>query len=47
LLGFWLFKKIYVPFGMLGHHRKRMDAYRKKHENGKSIMENSKEINGK
>nr|CAD2151642.1 unnamed protein product [Meloidogyne enterolobii] len=47
LLGFWLFKKIYVPFGMLGHHRKRMDAYRKKHENGKTIMKNCEEINGK
>lgn len=47
LLGFWLVKKIYVPFGMLGHHRKRMDAYRKKHENGKFTMENGNEINEK
>ncbi|KAF7637073.1 hypothetical protein Mgra_00003464 [Meloidogyne graminicola] len=33
LLGFWLVKKVYVPFGILGHHRTRLNAYRKKHEN--------------
>lgn len=30
LIGFWLFKLVFVPFGMLGIHRKRVDAFQAK-----------------
>ena len=48
LVGFWLFKLFFVPIGLLGMHRKRLDGIMKtKMNGGEMLTTNGAMTNGK